>query len=315
MNIIHSENKQLSPDMTEAITDLPHLGLLRIAGAGAKQLLQGQVTCNLDEISATQSSLGMHCNPQGRILSLFRIFYYHDDYYLQMPIDILESTTLGLQKYSPFYKVELTNASTHLAKLSCYGSNTLGILKKKFQTLPEKNNSALLHNDLLIIKLPGLLPHFEIIGPAKSITDLQQHASGDSNTWKQININAGIPSIYASTIGKLLPHEINLQHLDAISFNKGCYTGQEIIARMHYRGQLKKHMYKASVQMKTCPEVGADIYNETGAAGMIVDSCEESPGNFHLLILASQADANHQKIFLTPEMNQPLKILELPYAL
>ncbi|MES2219188.1 MAG: hypothetical protein V4501_12355 [Pseudomonadota bacterium] len=234
---------------------LSHLGLLKVAGIDAKKLLQGQLTCNLDELVTGASQLGAHCNPQGRVLSLFRIIAPAEGcYYLEMPAELLPIALLALKKYAMFYKVELSDASAELAQVS--DAATLSV-----------------------------------------------------NAWKTSNINAGIPTIYAATTGKLLPHEINLPELNAVSFNKGCFTGQEIIARMHYRGQLKKRMYRARATSKNTPQPGADIYAATGPAGTVVDSCQETGDSYQLLIIASQ---ENQQLFLDPDKIEPLEFVTSP---
>ena len=237
---------------------LSHLGLLKVSGNDAKKLLQGQLTCNLDEVTPTNSLLGAHCNPQGRILSLFRIIMRNDSYYLEMPAETLSVALAALKKYAMFFKVELTDASAELA-------------------------------------------------------DISDAASLSFNAWKAGNIEAGIPAIYANTSGKLLPHEINLPLINAVSFTKGCYTGQEIIARMQYRGQLKKRMYRARVTTQTLSVPGTDIYNDAGPCGIIVDSCQEADTSFQLLVVANQADRENQQLFLDPDKIEQLEFVSLPY--
>jgi folate-binding protein YgfZ len=235
------------PNMPQHIS---HLGLLKVTGIDAHKLLQGQLTCNLDELEK-KGQLGAHCNPQGRVLSLFRITATDAGYYLEMPAELIPIALQALKKYAVFYKVELSDASAEFEQ------------------------------------------------PAQSL-----------NEWKTHNIEAGIPAIYATTTGKLLPHEINLPELNAISFNKGCFTGQEIIARMHYRGQLKKRMRRARVSSKAPPQPGADIYALEGPAGTVVDSCQEAGGTYQLLVVANQ---QNQQLFLDPDKIEPLEFVSLPY--
>jgi folate-binding protein YgfZ len=293
------------------LIDLSHTGLIQVAGHDAKKLLQGQLTCNLDEISAEQSRLGAHCNPQGRMLSFFRIFYFQDAYFLQVSAETLPDAMAALQKYAMFFKAKLSDAG-QLRRISYQGL----ALGKHIAELPQKTNAITQADDMLIIKLPGE-NHYEIIGDAaqlKKITDsLAAETAPDSlNTWKAIHIAAGIPNLYAATIGKLLPHEINLQSIHAVSFDKGCYTGQEIVARMHYRGQLKKRMYRARVKTALLPKPGNDIYADT-ACGMIVDSCRENDEYNQILVIANQADTESRQLFLDPAKIHPLEFLTLPY--
>ncbi|MDR3492817.1 MAG: folate-binding protein [Gammaproteobacteria bacterium] len=228
-------------------------GLLCIEGADAAKFLQGQLTCNMDEVTLTQSCLGAHCNPQGRIISLFDIFFHDNKYYLLIPFSMIPIAMKGLKKYAVFFKTTLTDASD---------DNYLN----------------------------------EIIIPHKN------------------KIEAGIPTIYPETSEKFLPHEINLQYLNGISFNKGCYTGQEIIARMHYRGHLKKHMYQFHVNTLTTPIPGSDIYNSNEACGIIVDSYQENENDFQLLIILNEADSHSPTLFLSLENKEPLNLMPLPYS-
>jgi tRNA-modifying protein YgfZ len=237
---------------------LSHLGLLKVAGSDAKKLLQGQLTCNLDDISDNESLLGAHCNPQGRILSLFRVILHNGDYYLEMPAEIVPVALMALKKYAVFFKVELSDASAELAAIS----------------------------------------------DAATLT---------ANAWKANNIQAGIPAIYTATTGKLLPHEINLPLINAVSFTKGCYTGQEIIARMQYRGQLKKRMFRARVTANHPPAAGADIYSDSGPCGMVVDSCQEAETSYQVLVVANQADHDNLQLFLDPDKIEQLEFVSLPY--
>jgi len=215
------------------------VGLLKVSGNDAKKLLQGQLTCDVNDILPSQSRLGAHCNPQGRIISLFYLFNYQDDYYLQMPREMIAIALKALKKYAIFFKVELTDASD---ELSIIGSSC------------------------------SHLPTF---------------------------LENGVAMIYPETSGVFLPHEINLPQLNGVSFNKGCYTGQEIIARMHYRGKLKNQLHVAR-----CDEGifirGNDIYNEKRVAGKIVDYV----GNT-LLIVTHDAS---QPLFLDETRTQQIQV-------
>jgi folate-binding protein YgfZ len=124
------------------------------------------------------------------------------------------------------------------------------------------------------------------------ITDVSvESKEQDSMQWKALMINEGIPVIYPETSGKFLPHEINLHTLNAISFNKGCYTGQEIIARMHYRGKLKNHMRKMAISSETQPFPGCDMYvlheTEWKLFGMVVDAIPQD-NQYQLLVITDK---------------------------
>jgi folate-binding protein YgfZ len=299
------------------IIDLWATGLLCVSGPDAKKLLQGQLTCDLEEISESRTSLGAYCLPQGRMVSLFRIFLFQDSYYLQMPAAILQSTMDTLKKYAVFFKAQIRDASEELVCLSVSGVTVSAKLSASGLQIPAAVNQAITQQNLLIIRLPGELPHFEIIGTAAAITLLRETLSnvrnGDYNDWELLNIMAGIPALTADTAGKLLPHDVNLPQANGISWNKGCYTGQEIIARMHYRGQLKKQMFRGRVQTGNPPLPGADIYTAENAAGTLVSTSLEAPDQYQILFLANIADAENGQLFLNPAKIDPIALLTLTY--
>ena len=214
-------------------------GLIKISGPDAKKLLQGQLTCNVDDVTPTTTCLGAHCNPQGRVISLFRLFQYEDAYYLYMPTTLVPIALAALKKYAMFYKVELSDASSELETI-------------------------------------------------QTAIQLEPYA----------DIQKGIPAIYPETSGKFLPHDINLPNLHAINFDKGCYTGQEIIARIHYRGTPKNHLYLAEITSSTAPTPGEDIYSDDQhIAGTVVDvsHCETT---HQTLIVTSATHAKDNHLFL-----------------
>ena len=283
------------------LSDLSSLGLLKITGENAKKFLQGQLTCNLDEVTASQSRLGAHCNPQGRIISLFRIFLYQDSYYLQMPKENWVLAHAALKKYAVFFKVDLTDASETLPRIGYCGSE----LKNIIPSLPENDNDMVITDHFSIIKIQGVSPRYEILG---NVTlSKEKLTSQTNNIWQYLDITSGIPNIYPETSEKFLPHEINLPTLNAVSFNKGCFTGQEIIARMQYRGKLKTHLYQAKAESNTAPIRGGAIYSGKDACGSIVDYCQVSYNSYELLIIASEKDIE-TTLALDPENAQQLEI-------
>jgi folate-binding protein YgfZ len=237
--------------------DTSSLGLLGVRGMRAKELLQGQLTCHMDEVSPNHSSLAAHCNPKGRVISLFRIFLYHDIYYLLMPIEMIPIAKDALQKYAVFFKVELFHELT-LPKI-IYCTDALA-----FANAPQAIDEACENNGTLIIKLSPENTYL-LLGDISLTKNIPVQ-----KIYPSLDIKAEIPNIYPETTEKFLPHELNLPNLNAVSFNKGCYTGQEIIARMQYRGKIKTKLYRGTTTH--LPQKGADIYDAQGnATGMIVD--------------------------------------------
>lgn len=268
---------QIQKSNRTIISPLSHVGLLSIQGPAAAQFLQGQLTCNIDNITENSTRLAAHCNPQGRMISLFRIFKYLDQYFLQMPREMVPIALAALKKYAVFFKVELTDATDTLKQIGYAGSN----LSSFFTTLPKKIDEAITESDILIIKIPGLMPRYEIIGPQTKLLP-------NESSWKTLDIEANLPAIYPETSQLFLPHDINLHQLNGISFNKGCYTGQEIIARMHYRGKLKKELIQIHLTSEKEPVRGGDLYHGEKASAHIVDYCRTGYNTYELLVIAPE---------------------------
>lgn len=276
---------------THTAIDLSSFGILSLSGEGAKKLLQGQLTCNLDEITETETRLAAQCNPEGRVVSFFRLFQFQNQYHLFMPQSLLTLTKNTLQKYAIFYKTTLAINTT--LKIVGYQGNVLPGFE-----LPPTVDTATLNNNLLTIQVAH--ERYLLAGELPTLTPL-----APSTYWNYLDVINGIPVIYPETSGKFLPHELNLPQLNAISFKKGCYTGQEIIARMEYRGKLKKHLYRT--RSLTQPQRGADIYFQQQPCGYVVDYCNLNDNHYEILVIAPDAITPS----LDPEGNTTLSLVTL----
>ncbi len=218
------------------ITDLnPFYGLIAVSGPDAPTFLQGQLTADVRAITPTQPGFSAFCNPKGRIRALFRIFLDQNTYFLQTPIGVLPSALAALQKVARFSKVVLKDVSLEWQRIGIWLTDNHLEKLHLFD-----------HKEIPILTLPCVEPYkrFELIGQPNNIKPLWDKLAALENTkitdfdaWKMLDAQAGIPEIWPDTIEKFLPHNLNLPALGAVSFNKGCYCGQEIIARMEYRSK------------------------------------------------------------------------------
>lgn len=251
---------------------LNHLGLLEIAGLDAVKLLQGQLTCQINDFTETRSGLGAHCNPQGKIISFFRLVYFQNAYYLQMPREMIPIEKKALEKYSVFYKVKLTDVSDHFFQY--------GYFEAVSGEWPEEPNQQLSYPDHLIIREQGL--------PARWIMITKNKMSSDQNinAWRQCDITNHQPLIYPETSEQFFTHDLELTTLNAINFDKGCYTGQEIIARMHYRGKPKTRLYQAMLSSSISIKRGQELI-DTQHRAIIADFYQDNNNQYQVLIVAS----------------------------
>jgi len=273
--------------MTNCIVDLSDRGLLKVSGDRAKELLQGQLTCHLEEITSSQTRLGAHCNPHGRIISFFRLFFYQNSYYLLMQRDLVPLALTALKKYAVFFKVALEDVSSQYRCIGHQGDQ----LDQFIQPIAQEIHALSSTQNTINIKIADQL--YEIIGHLEQMDPLWQIVSNTIpvkpvDYWKSLMFTQGVPAIYPETTEKFLPHDLSLPQLNAISFSKGCYTGQEIIARMHYRGKIKNYLAQATVHSDTPPQLAQDIYNDHGTAGQVVDFCKTEYNSYQMLIVTNE---------------------------
>ncbi|MDO8954707.1 MAG: hypothetical protein Q7V63_07655 [Gammaproteobacteria bacterium] len=275
-----------------ALSETTHL---KISGPDVRKFLQGQFTCDINDVSANQTRLAAHCSPQGRMLALGRLYQYGDGIYFSLPTSIATTCMQNLKPYAMFSKTSLTEAPLH----------SIGIMGDEARTalstlinLPELPDTCVVHESLLIIKVRGNPERYEIIGPAESLSrftnSLGLKIESNAALWWQADIEAGQAFLCPETLGKFLPHDIQLPENNGVSYTKGCYIGQEIIARMHYLGKLKKQLWLISLLSKDLPQAGLKILDtdNKAQAELICVAATENESYLGLAIFNQAPQAN-----------------------
>ena len=307
----------------DIMADLSHFGLLRVAGPDGLNFLQGQFTNDVRLVTNDHSQLSGHCSPKGRILALFRLFRRDDAYYLRMPAALLPPTLERLRKYILMSKVTLSDAGDELLRIGLSGPRAIAALSRQLDHLPNEVDEVAHGNDLTVIRVAGPHPRVEVYGPAASIRALWESMAGIAQpvgapAWTLLDIHAAVPTVYPETVEAFVPQMVNLQLVDGVSFRKGCYTGQEVVARMQFLGKLKRRMYRAHVDDDGAPRRGDDLYcshSESGqGAGKVVDAQPTPRGGYDLLVVlqVSLLDTG-DLIRLRDEHGAPLQFEPMPY--
>jgi hypothetical protein len=277
--------------------------LLLIQGPDASQFLQGQVTCDIDKLTITSrdtersSTLGAHCTHKGRVIFSFRALALDEHTIaLQIPIDMIDIASAALQKYIVFSKAEIINAQEQYQLIGIYGNNANNCVSQLLSNapIPDVANSALQTPHGISVCLSEQRYELWLSNEqAQSLNDQINASEPHSHhLWNELNITAGIPEIHPTSSALFTPHALNLHTFaESISFQKGCYTGQEVVARMHYLGKLKRQMFlfeltTAAALTSPTIQAGDSIYSAdtSQAVGEIVSAMRT---NDHILILAS----------------------------
>jgi len=304
--------------------DLSHLGLISVTGDDASDFLQGQLTNDIRDVSPQHSQLSAYCTPKGRMLSNFRVFKHNDAYYLRLPRTQLESTIKRLRMFVLMSKVSFEDSSDTLVHIGVSGPTAIEQLSAHINELPEQVDDVSQSNGYTVIRLAGLHPRFEIVSELEAIQNLWQkldvHAAPiGAGSWNLLDIQAGIPTIYPETAEAFVPQMINMHIINGISFQKGCYTGQEIVARMQYLGKLKRQMYRIYIKTNDEVKVGDVLYSSESTSGQgtgtIVDAqADVVEGGVEALAVININDTETGKLQLHDENGPEIELRELPYS-
>ncbi len=303
------------------IIALPSFCLLQIEGPDARKFLQGQVTCDINALETTTAQWGAQCNPKGRVIFNFLATSSNDERVtLRIPSAMAEIARQSLAKYIVFSKAQLSLLEPSPI-VGVSGKDAQPIIQQVFGAPPDKTLSVAVSNAATVIRLGS--DRFECWLDEAHMDSTWQQLNAlapvlPSQHWQLQNIRAGISTVYPQTSEEFVPQTINLRQLDAISFTKGCYTGQEVVARMHYLGKQKKHTYRATVGTSELPQPGDQVYavgESVTNAGQIVDAAYADENTVEILVCLSQAVFDSNSVFLDEQATQPLQFMELPYSL
>lgn len=294
-----------------ALALLDHERILSVSGVDATRFLQGQLTCDVATLAPGASTLGARCTPKGRMQSSFRLLKLTEEHYLlAMAAGLLEAQQTDLAKYAVFFKVELSDASEQWCRLGLWGEQVQQALSAASlsEQLSESGVAIAIQDAPMELWLPASVA-------SDSIAALSQHAQPVSrHAWLLQQIRAGIGQVQPETRDSFIPQMLNLDLLGGVSFSKGCYTGQEIVARMHYLGKLKRRMYHLIWRGTGVPEPGTAIVD--GATGKTVGDiviAVQADDQVELLAVLQTDAAQLSTLGITNSIEPSLQLGSLPY--
>ncbi|BAN50007.1 folate-binding protein YgfZ [Metapseudomonas resinovorans] len=296
---------------------LTHEGLLAVRGVDAAKFLQGQLTCNLNYLDQATCSLGARCTPKGRMTSSFRIVKVGDDFLLAMSSDLLDAQLADLKKYAVFSKSTLSDESAAWVRFGL--SQGDGVLLALGLDLPQTADSVTRDGNLIALRLSD--GRAELWAPSGEAATLEARLSAQLpraplDAWLLAQVRAGIGQVFGATRELFIPQMINLQALGGVSFKKGCYTGQEIVARMQYLGKLKRRLQRLALPAGTVPQPGTELFSPVhqSSVGEVVLAAPAGDGCELLAVLQEDA-ASDGRLHLGAADGPALNLLSLPYTL
>ena len=301
------------------LADLSQLGLIAFSGDETVAFLQGQLTNDVRQLQANTAQWNGYCSPKGRLLGNFLMWRQGDDYVLQMSGDIRESVQKKLAMFIMRSKTKARDASDENVRLVIAGPRALEAVQSALGAVPEAPMQSVHTKPGVVIRVGtdkfvlSLFP-----ADAEQVWGALAHFATPvgAPVWDGLRLNAGIPMITAATQDEFVPQMVNLEVIGGVSFQKGCYTGQEIVARSQYLGKLKRRMYLAHVDDQAIP--GDSLYSadaEGQATGMVVNAAPAAGGGFDLLAVMRIESAKTGAMHLKSLDGPTLTLKSLPYTL
>lgn len=293
----------MHPDPQTILADLTHEALIRVSGPDAVAFLQGQLSTDVEQLTTVASQLSSWSNAKGRVVTVLRLFRRDESIYLSLPGSLLAPVEKRLSMYVLRSKVTLENADTALASFGLAGAKATDLLRHAAITPPTTPNGLVDKDGVQIIRLHGETPRYVMHGSKDAVSALAKRleASGaktaNQDAWALAKIIAGEPTVYPETTEHFVAQMLDLEKLGGIDFKKGCYIGQEIIARAHYRGAVKRHMHRAesaaAVELRPGMEVHAK--DSESPVAEIVDARRDGKDIWQMLLVV-QDDAREAEL-------------------
>src|SRR5579859_3843752 len=295
----------MHPDSPTLLTALSQEGLIRVSGADAVAFLQGQLSTDIEKLTPGMSQFSSWSNAKGRAVTLLRLFPRDGGIYLSLPSALLAPVKKRLSMYVLRSKVTLEDAGGTLACLGLAGADAAALLQKAGITVPAAIDAVTETDGIQIIRLHGETPRYAIYGAAAANGKLRARLEstgakpGSDDDWALMKIQAGEPTVYPETTEHFVAQMLDLDRLGAIDFKKGCYIGQEVIARAHYRGAVKRHMVRAESRTTVPLRPGADIHatQDDSPVAEVVDARLDASGTWQMLMViqddSREADLVH----------------------
>ena len=310
----------LALDRTAIVCALPELGCLRFDGAEAAAFLQGQLSSDVKALRPGTLQRSTYNSPKGRVLASLVLWRDADETFAALvAADLAAAIARRLGLFVLRAKVKVRDASAERVRLGVAGPAARTAVQAALGSAPDPGSVAQVEGAAVLALADG---RFLLDAEAARAEDLlatlsTQATRADSSLWRVAAIRAGVPLITAATSDQFVPQALNLDVLGAVSFQKGCYPGQEIVARTQYLGRLKERLYAFGIDAPP-PPAGTRLYAATfgdQACGTVVDAAPLSDdARSEVLAVVQRAAAEGDALHLGALDGPVLSMLPLPYA-
>ena len=286
------------------IVELDQIATLKASGTDARSFLQGQLSSDLRLLTPTQAQISSYNSAKGRMLAVLHLLADGDDVLLELHQSVAAGALKRLRMHVLRAKLTLEDISVAQSTLGVAGVDAGDWLTAQGLPMPQLALECAHNDSLTVLRRFGNTPRYTVHGPTSALAHLREAWTlplppDTAQRWQALEILAGVPTVFAETVDHFVPQMANLDQLGGISFDKGCYTGQEIVARLHYLGQLKRRMVCARSDVVDAIAPGTAVYTngEAQAVGEVVQAARVADDQWLSVVLQlSHAQSAHLRV-------------------
>ena len=307
--------------MAKHYATLEQESLLHLAGPDAVTFLQGQVTCDAQQVDASNARPGAYCTPKGRVVCDFLLCQLEEQHLaLRLRRDLRKPSAGVFGKYIIFSKAELDPDNDDWALFGCWGDSVDASLRDIFGHTPDAQYAAIHGDGFYLVQTDTQGERFECYlhrsrQPAL-IQDLQASLEqAPEAAWQSLEIDAGLARVQAATSEEFVPQMLNFDLTGHVNFNKGCYTGQEVVARLHYRGVPKRRLYRVALPAGADVTPGDALFGggEQSVGNLV--NLADTEGQPQRALVVATVEKLDEGLHLQAASGPALELLDLPYPL
>ncbi|MEE3651157.1 MULTISPECIES: tRNA-modifying protein YgfZ [unclassified Brenneria] len=312
-----------SAHLPATLISLDDWALVTLSGPDTVKYLQGQVTADVAALPADQHILCAHCDAKGKMWSDLRLFQRGEGFAFIERRNLRDTQLNELKKYAVFSKTTIA-ADDDVILLGAAGAQIRELLGPIFDILPDAEHPVVQYQGATLLHFSHPAERFLLVLNAEQSAALLERLAdktglNDSRQWLALDIESGLPIIDSANSAQFIPQAANLQALNGISFSKGCYAGQEMVARAKYRGANKRALYWLAGQASRVPEAGEDLELQLGEnwrrTGSVLAACRlQDESVWVQAVLNNDLDAD-SLLRVRDDADSQLAIQPLPYAI
>jgi folate-binding protein YgfZ len=303
------------------LVSLENYSAISLIGEEQTKYLQGQVTCDVNSSNETNLLIGAHCNAKGKVFSVFRLINRNSAHLLIQPKASMTDSITELKKFGVFAKVEIA-PTDELSFFALVGEKATNVLQDHFNKIPDSLTPVVQCNTTTIVYVAGKQARYLLLDESPVLENIISTLNlpiYNANLWNLLEINEGFPQLSSVHSGEYVPQMLNLQAIHGISFTKGCYLGQETVARMQYLGKNKRALYSLRTHL-TQPLKSDDVIEKQlgenwRKAGDILANYQADNGQCYLQAVLNSDLDDDTALRIKSQPESRIVVQALPYSL